>query len=79
MNNVAKHAGANLTQLTFKADKTYFRITLEDNGEGFEPGIPTERHGLKSMQHRAGELKATLNINSKPGMGTKVELIMKLP
>jgi signal transduction histidine kinase len=35
-------------------------------------------NGLRNMQARAKELKGTLHINSKPGNGTKVELVMPL-
>jgi hypothetical protein len=50
------------------------RVTIRDNGSGFDPdqaANPTSL-GLLSMRERAAAIGGTLEIVSKPGMGTLV-------
>jgi hypothetical protein len=50
------------------------RVTIRDNGSGFDPdqaAKPTSL-GLLSMRERAAAIGGTLEIASKPGMGTAV-------
>ena len=52
-------------------------VEVTDNGVGFEPDRPElrSRHlGLTSMEERARELGARLEIRSAPGAGTTIRL-----
>jgi len=51
---------------------------MEDNGEGF---VPQEAQGsggmgLSIMRQRAAEINAQLSIDSAPGKGTRVEVVV---
>ncbi|MDQ3327183.1 MAG: GAF domain-containing protein [Chloroflexota bacterium] len=78
LNNTAKHAGA-----TGAAVELYFgpngcRLSVSDNGRGFQPGAvgPDLAHagrmGVMGMHERAGLLGGTLTVRGTPGEGTKV-------
>jgi signal transduction histidine kinase len=74
LNNVRKYAGATSVTLSFRTDSRQFRLTLEDNGRGFDPAGDTQSHGmglhgLRESIHAAG---GELEIASTPGMGTCV-------
>lgn len=71
--NVVKHARASqlLIQLIYGNDT--INITVEDNGEGFDPGAKTGM-GLKSLQNRTKLYNGTFNISSNLGEGTSVTL-----
>ncbi|HRC33187.1 MAG TPA: hypothetical protein PK736_07060 [Bacteroidia bacterium] len=51
-------------------------MKIEDNGAGFNINELKHRGGLTNLQHRAGEMNATLKIESMIGQGTFVELIL---
>jgi signal transduction histidine kinase len=71
--NVRKHADA--TRVIVKAEPTPdgLRLTVSDNGRGFEPGASGSRgYGLRSMRERAELIGATLAIESQPRDGTRV-------
>jgi len=80
LHNIIKHAKAkNVTlAITTKEDKTI--IEVKDNGMGFdltnlkstETGI-----GLKSIQQRCVLINASCDIQTMPGMGTSVQLIIQ--
>jgi nitrate/nitrite-specific signal transduction histidine kinase len=50
------------------------RVTIRDNGAGFNPEIATRPTalGLLSMRERAAAIGATLAVQSSPGDGTTV-------
>jgi PAS domain S-box-containing protein len=78
LNNVRKHSHASAVELTldFRADS--IAMTVADNGNGFELPPATGdlavsgKLGLIGMQERARLLGGTIDMESKPGEGTKV-------
>ena len=49
------------------------RLSVSDNGRGFDPGAGGSRgYGLRSMRERAELIGATLSIESQPHDGTRV-------
>lgn len=79
MTNAAKHANVQHIRLAVVEDDEIIRMTIHDNGRGFDPTAPLGLNccGLLNMRERALAAGAELQINSQPGMGTTVE--MKLP
>ncbi len=82
LNNVVKHAAARNVQiaLEFAADRV--RISVTDDGKGFDPTAPPSgegRHlGLLSMRERAAELGGSFSVRSQPGTGVQIEVIVPL-
>jgi two-component system, NarL family, sensor histidine kinase NreB len=54
------------------------RLTLRDNGRGFDPAAAHDGHGLVSLRGRARGLGGQLEISSSPGQGTTVILSVAL-
>jgi len=52
------------------------QLIIQDNGVGFDKTqISLEHFGLKIIQERADAIHADLNFNSKPGEGTRIEIV----
>ena len=71
--NARKHADA--TRVIVQAEPTPegIRLSVSDNGRGFDPGAGGSRgYGLRSMRERAELIGATLAIESQPHDGTRV-------
>ena len=83
LTNVRKHALANRIRVQLEQCDDHYCITVEDDGQGFDPEELGGREygtggvGLQIMQERAGSLGGTLIIDSKPGQGTRI--IVQLP
>jgi signal transduction histidine kinase len=82
LTNVARHAGAAsvLVQLETLGDR--LRVTVQDDGVGFDPEqTPEQRgsYGLRGMEERAAHLGGNLVIHSAPGDGTTITLDMEIP
>ena len=79
--NTRKHARAQTVRVLLTCRHDAYVLLIEDDGVGFENtarvGSPGEHIGLSIMEERAHKLGASLNIESEPGEGTRVELIYK--
>ncbi|SPF32520.1 Integral membrane sensor signal transduction histidine kinase [Candidatus Sulfopaludibacter sp. SbA4] len=78
LNNVCRHANADVVLIGLRADDAKITVTVQDNGRGFSRN-GTKGLGLIGMQERVDGLGGTLKIQSGPGKGTVVEASLPLP
>ena len=75
LQNAVSHAGASEVRLSLKFDEHGLNITIADNGNGFNPDFVSEHgNGLKNMRQRLHGLGGRLELHSRPGQGTTVDL-----
>jgi signal transduction histidine kinase len=75
IHNIIKHAGATKVLITAQLDDSYLKMKITDNGKGFDPEKTTQfGNGLQSMQRRAREMNAQLNILNDAGTTINVAL-----
>lgn len=74
--NACKHSQAKLVDLQVKFQPDAVRLQLSDDGRGFDCGGAGEGHGLKNMTSRAREVQAELKVESQPGEGTRIALVL---
>ena len=82
LHNSLRHAHAEHIELRLDEDAGGLRLTVVDDGVGFEPeeaGLRSRRLGLTSMEERARALGAQLRIESAPGRGSTVSVTVPLP
>ena len=73
IHNVVKHASANHVRVAIAGGPTEVRLTVEDDGIGFDPQATGPGGlGLAGMRSRAELLGGTIAITSEPGLGSKV-------
>ncbi len=73
--NVLQHAGATCATVTLTLTPDLIRLSVEDNGRGFDPAqVPPGSFGLIGMNERARLLDGRLLIESTIGEGTYVEV-----
>jgi signal transduction histidine kinase len=77
LNNIERHADARCVDVTLARSNGQLLLTISDDGRGFdESQIDGERFGLQGMYERAEMIGARLNVESKVGQGTTVQLTM---
>ena len=74
VNNVARHSGCTRAEISVRIAHQRLELTVADNGRGFSPDVAAEGHGLASIRQRAARIGGTLEIESKPGGGTRVSV-----
>jgi len=80
LNNILKHARAEQVEVSLHQEGSRIQLLIEDDGTGFEMTTAREHGGLglTSMEERAESLGANFDVESKPGQGTRLLLIMEI-
>ena len=78
LHNIVKHASANQVSVEVGVQKENFSFSVEDNGVGFDPEAVKESNGMVLYRKRVGELEGEMEINSKIGGGTRIEVQIPL-
>ncbi len=79
--NAARHARAKNLKVTLDFGERQFRLSVRDDGQGFDPANPPQSpggFGLVGMRERARELKGDWQVRSQPGAGTEIILTVPL-
>ena len=82
--NIAKHANAGLVKVTISRDNNDIRVTVEDDGKGYDVAATNERAikrkglGLFSVRERLTHIGGKFEIESKRGKGTRATLTAPL-
>jgi len=78
LTNVVRHACASQVVISASADSGSVAVRIEDDGIGFEPAVAaTKSLGLLGMQERARLIGAELRIDSSPGQGATVGILLQ--
>jgi len=79
LENVVRHAQARNLHLSLSDDSSGLSLSIRDDEVGFDPqAVQGNGHfGLAGMRERAAVAGATLEIASKPGQGTSIQLVFK--
>jgi two-component sensor histidine kinase len=79
VNNVLKHSGATELRASIQFEAPRLKISISDNGKGFEPGRTQEGNGLANMRHRMSAVEGKFAIESTEGKGTTVYFEVPIP
>ncbi len=81
LNNISKHASAKRVKVTLAVEEETLKLEIVDDGIGFDlnsAARPTAV-GLSGVHERAKAVGGRLNIESSPGRGTTLAVLVPLP
>ena len=80
LRNIARHSGARRAEVGLTIASGQVILRIRDYGAGFDLDNlgKTRGLGLVSMEERVHQVNGTLTIDSNPGQGTRVEVIVSL-
>ncbi len=55
------------------------RLGIEDNGRGFDSRHPSDGIGLRAMREQTEKLGGLLEIESRPGEGSRISVFLPYP
>jgi signal transduction histidine kinase/ligand-binding sensor domain-containing protein len=78
LHNAVKYSNCTSISLSFKKQNNRLEIIVMDNGDGFSLDSidPINGNGLASMEYRCKEMKAVFIIDSAPGAGCIISLLV---
>lgn len=76
--NARDHAQATQVKIVIDMDADQIRVSIEDNGKGFDPEIIQQEeyatHGLALISNQIEELDGSIEIDAKPAEGTRISV-----
>lgn len=77
--NIQRHAEASQVNIICqRVEPKKLRLIIGDNGKGFDPERIQKGNGLANMTERCRENGGYFSISSKPGAGTRIEILFHL-
>jgi PAS domain S-box-containing protein len=80
LTNVIRHAGAKSVKVNLEQKDHQLTLSIEDDGKGFDKGKIADKRtlGILGMKERTSMIGGTYEINSIPGKGTVVEVVIPM-
>jgi PAS domain S-box-containing protein len=79
LSNARKHSAARVARVTIERLGDAVKITVRDEGRGFDPAaVPEDRFGLEGIRQRCRLFGAEPRITSAPGQGTTIEAVLPI-
>lgn len=79
LTNCIRHANAQAITVNVIRCNDELRVSVSDDGIGFDPGRRRKGLGLCGIEERVRELHGALNISGSPGRGTLLNIRLPLP
>lgn len=81
LTNIRKHSGARNVRVLLNNEDDLYTVLIEDDGLGMadDAGLPGEHAGLAIMRERTERLHGQIVIESEPGEGTRIVLMLTAP
>ena len=76
LTNARKHGAAGRVVIDIREYDHYLQLAVRDDGVGFDPQTKADGFGLDIMRERAELLGGTLEIDSAPGRGTQITVVL---
>jgi PAS domain S-box-containing protein len=75
INNTAKYSKASLVSVSLRKEHDKIQLTIQDNGQGFDPNTVRKGMGLSTMRERAELSGGALNIESGKDKGSIIRAV----
>jgi ligand-binding sensor domain-containing protein/signal transduction histidine kinase len=79
LSNIVRHAEATRVEICVGIQAGHLKLSVTDNGRGFNSSLPSNGNGLSTMRRRALQIGGTIEIHSEPKKGTAVTLEANIP
>ncbi|WP_243323694.1 sensor histidine kinase [Geothrix sp. SG200] len=78
LTNALRHGKAKWVRVTVHYKRREVGLRVEDDGKGFDPAAGAAGYGLRSIRETLGKLRGHMDIDSGPGRGTRITIILPL-
>lgn len=77
LKNVLNHSQAESVTITIKEKDNKIKLTIFDNGKGFDTQKQQQKSGLSNIRDRIASINGQFRISSKPGKGTVISVVVE--
>jgi signal transduction histidine kinase len=79
LTNVQKHASASQAWLMLDARDNTISLLVSDDGQGLSLNADRTNFGVRGLRERAAQLGGEMHLESRPGGGTQLSILLPLP
>jgi len=76
LTNALRHGQVSRVQIAIAYRADQVKLSVRDDGQGFDPATPPSGFGISGMRERASRIEGKLSIDSHPGHGTVVTVTL---
>ena len=77
LGNARRHAGARRVEVSIAQRNGRRVVAVSDDGAGFDADSSGEGQGLANMKLRAEAIDGRMSLDSTPGRGTAIEVVLR--
>jgi signal transduction histidine kinase len=78
LTNALRHGKARWVRAVLQFEGRLVRLSLEDDGRGFDPSADAAGYGMRSIRDSIKQLRGSLDIDSVPGFGSRITITLPL-
>ena len=76
--NALRHGKAKWVRVALQFEGRQVRLSIEDDGMGFDPSAPAAGYGMRSIRESVKKLQGRLDIDSSQGLGSRITITLPI-
>ena len=76
LTNALRHGKARWVRVVLQFEGGQVRLSIEDDGQGFDPATVTAGYGMRSIRESIRQMRGDLEIDSTPGFGSRITITL---
>jgi signal transduction histidine kinase len=76
LTNSLRHGKAQWVRVVLQFEGRQVRLSIEDDGHGFDPSADAAGYGMRSIRESIKQLRGHLDIDSSPGLGSRISITL---
>jgi signal transduction histidine kinase/ligand-binding sensor domain-containing protein len=76
LTNALRHGKAQWVRVVLQFEGRQVRLSIEDDGHGFDPSADAAGYGMRSIRESIKQLRGHLDIDSSPGLGSRITITL---
>jgi len=78
LTNALRHGRARSIQVLLAYERRQVRLSIKDDGRGFDPDAEATGYGMRSIRETLRHLRGRLDVESRPGAGARITITLPL-
>ncbi len=76
--NALRHGKAKWVRVVLQFEGRQVRLSIEDDGKGFDPSADVAGYGMRSIRESIKQLQGQLDIDSSQGLGSRITITLPI-
>ncbi len=76
--NALRHGKARWVRVVLQFEGRQVRLSIEDDGTGFDPSVDVAGYGMRSIRESVKQLRGQLDIDSSQGLGSRITITLPI-